>query len=249
MPALLDRAEQARSFDRAAEEYERTRPDYPDAVLDVLPLGPGATVVDVGAGTGKLTRVLARRYARVIAVEPLDRMRAILERVVPKAESHAGSAERLPLPDASVDGVFVAQAFHWFANDEAVAEFARVLRPGGVLAVVWNEGDDARADPRPEAFRASLDELHAPTLAAVRADPAFEDLIARGPFGVVAKAVLPHDHVLDRTGMLDNVRSMSWIASKSPADQEVVLERLGKLLPEGTYAIPNVANVLWAVRR
>jgi ubiquinone/menaquinone biosynthesis C-methylase UbiE len=246
---LVDRVEQARSFDRAAEEYERTRPDYPDAALDVLPLGSDATVVDVGAGTGKLTRVLVRRYARVLAVEPLDGMRAILEQVVPAAESYAGSAEQLPLPDASVDGVFVAQAFHWFANDEAVAEFSRVLRPGGVLAVIWNEGDDARTDPRPEAYRAYLEELHAPSLAAVREGPPFEDLIARGPFGVVAEAKFPHDHVLDRSGMLDNVRSMSWIASMPAAEQEVVIARLGKLVPEGTYAIPNVANVMWAVRR
>jgi SAM-dependent methyltransferase len=241
---LVDRVEQARSFDRAAEEYERTRPDYPDAVLGVLPLGPEATVVDVGAGTGKLTRVLARHYARVLAVEPLDGMRAILEQVVPAAESHAGSAEKLPLADASVDGVFAAQAFHWFANDEAVAEFGRVLRPGGVFALVWNEGDVA-----PEAYRAYLEELHAPSLAAVRAGPPFEDLFARGPFGPVTEAAFPHDHVLDRSGMLDNVRSMSWIASMPAAEQEAVVARLGKLVPEGTYAIPNVANVMWAVRR
>jgi len=246
---LVDRAEQARSFDRAAEEYERTRPDYPDAVLGVLPLGPEATVVDVGAGTGKLTRVLARHYARVLAVEPLDGMRAILEQVVPAAESHAGSAENLPLADASVDGVFAAQAFHWFANDEAVAEFGRVLRPGGVFALVWNEGDDARTDPRPEAYRAYLEELHAPSLAAVRAGPPFEELFARGPFGPVAEAAFPHDHVLDRSGMLDNVRSMSWIASMDAAEQEAVVARLAKLVPEGTYAIPNVANVMWAVRQ
>lgn len=246
---MVERAEQARSFDRAAEEYERTRPDYPDAVLEVLPLGPEATVVDVGAGTGKLTRVLARHYARVLAVEPLDGMRAILERVVPAAESHAGTAEKLPLPDASVDGAFAAQAFHWFANDEAVAEFARVLRPGGVLALVWNEGDDARTDPRPEAYRAYFDELHAPSLAAVRAGPPFKDLFARGPFGAVAEAVFPHDHVLDRNGMLDNVRSMSWIASKPAAEQETLIAQLGELVPEGTYAIPNVANVMWARRQ
>ena len=246
---MVDRAEQARSFDRAAEEYERTRPDYPDAVLDALPLGGEATVVDVGAGTGKLTRVLARRYARVLAVEPLDGMRAILQQVEPAAEAHAGSAEKLPLADASVDGVFAAQAFHWFATDEAVAEFARVLRPGGVLALVWNEGDDARTDPRPEAYRAYIEELHAPSLAAVREGPPFKDLIARGPFGPVAEAAFPHDHVLDRSGLLDNARTMSWIASKPVAEQDVVITRLGELLPEGPYAIPNLANVLWAVRQ
>jgi hypothetical protein len=117
-----------------------------------------------------------------------------------------------------------------------------------VLALVWNEGDDARTDPRPEAYRAYLEELHAPSLAAVRAGPAFPDVIARGPFGDVAEAAFPHDHVLDRSGMLDNVRSMSWIASKPAAEWETVLERLGELVPEGMYAIPNLANVMWAVR-
>jgi SAM-dependent methyltransferase len=245
---LAELVDPARSFDRAATEYERTRPDYPDAVLDPLPLASDSTVVDVGAGTGKLTRVLARRYARVLAVEPLDGMRTILQQVVPEAEAHPGSAEHLPLPDASVDGVFAAQAFHWFATDEAVTEFARVLRSGGVLALVWNEGDDTRDDPRPEPFRAELEELHAPSLAAVRSGPAFDDLIARGPFGAVAEAAFPHDHVLDRSGMLDNVRSMSWIASKPVAEQEEDIARLGSLVPEGTYAIPNRANVMWAVR-
>jgi 16S rRNA A1518/A1519 N6-dimethyltransferase RsmA/KsgA/DIM1 with predicted DNA glycosylase/AP lyase activity len=89
----------ARSFERAAAEYEEARPSYPDELLDLLPVPRDATVLDLGAGTGKLTRVLARRYARVIAVEPLDGMRAILERVVPEAEAVAGGAEQIPLPD------------------------------------------------------------------------------------------------------------------------------------------------------
>ena len=149
----------ARSFDLAAEEYERTRPDYPEAVLDLLPVASDATVLDLGAGTGKLTRVLARRYAHVIAVEPLDGMRGILERVVPEAEALPGSAERIPLDDASVDAVFAAQAFHWFDHDRAIPEIARVLRPGGVLALVWNGPDESRSNPLPADYLAYLDEL------------------------------------------------------------------------------------------
>ena len=140
-------------------------PTYPPAVLDVLPLAADAEVLDLGAGTGKLTRVLAERYRRVVAVEPLDGMRAILEEVVPSARSFAGTAESLPLEDASVDGVFAAQAFHWFANDEAVGEIARVLRSGGVLALIWNEPGDP--SPLPDAYLAYLDALHAPSLDAV----------------------------------------------------------------------------------
>ena len=125
-----------------------------------------------------------------------------------------------------------------------------MLRPGGVLALVWNEGDDARPDPRPEAYRAVT--RGAPrSVARRRATTGRRSRIcfARGPFGAVAEAAFPHDHVLDRSGMLDNVRSMSWIASSPPPSRSVVIARLGGLVPEGTYAIPNVANVMWAVRR
>ena len=239
--------EPASSFDLAAEEYERTRPDYPDAVLDHVPVPADATVLDLGAGTGKLTRVLARRYARVLAVEPLDRMRAILEQVVPHAEARRGRAEQIPLPDAAVDAVFAAQAFHWFANDEAVAEIARVLRPRGVLALVWNSADDNRPTPLPAAFHAYLEELRAE--AAAFGDTPFAEIIGRGPFGGVHEAAVPHEHVLDREGLLDNARSVSWIASRAVGDKERVLARLGELLPEGRYVIPNLANVLWALRR
>ncbi len=235
----------ARSFDRAAAEYERTRPDYPDAVLEHLPLPADATVLDVGAGTGKLTRVLARRYARVIAVEPLDGMRAILERVVPEAEALPGRAEEIPVADTSVDAVFAGQAFHWFATDEAMAEIARVIRPGGVFCLVWNSGDEQRENPLPRPFLDYLDELRAERQVK---GPPFKDVIARGRFADLHESAVPHDHVLDRQGLLDNARSVSWIASRPDDELERVIARLGELLPDGTYAIPNLANVLWAVR-
>ena len=240
--------EPARSFDRSPEAYEANRPSYPEAVLDAIPVAPAAEVLDLGAGTGKLTRVLVRRYAHVVAVEPLDGMRAILERVVPEAHALAGRAEEIPLPDASVDAVFAGQAFHWFANDAAIAEIARVLRPGGVLCLVWNEPDESRPDPLPPAYVAYLRELRA-ELSQLHEFPAHADVIARGPFGPVHEAAVPHDHLLDREGLLGNARSVSWIASRDDDDRTRVLTRLGELLPDGTYAVPNVANVLWAQRR
>jgi SAM-dependent methyltransferase len=236
----------ARSFDLAAEEYEATRPSYPDEVLDFLPVADDATVLDLGAGTGKLTRVLVRRYARVIAVEPLDGMRAILERVVPEIEALPGSAEEIPLDDASVDAVFAAQAFHWFDHDRAVPEIARVLRPGGVLALVWNGPDESRPNPLPPAYLSYLDELRAS--AEFRGQPSWLELVARGPFGATEQAAIAHDHVLDHRGLLDNARSVSWIASRPPGEKGDVLARLAELLPDGSYAIPNLANVLWATR-
>src|SRR5262249_8407258 len=141
--------EQKQSFGRAALEYDRGRPGWPPDVLELLPIRNGATVLDLGPGTGKLTEVLAGRYANGIAVEPLPELRALLEARVPTADVRAGAAEAIPLAPRSVDAVFAGQAFHWFANDVAVAEIARVLRPGGVLALLWNSIDGTSPFPEP----------------------------------------------------------------------------------------------------
>ncbi len=135
----------SRSFELVADVYERARPGYPpEAVVwiaDRLDLRPGRTVLDLGAGTGKLTRALLETGARVIAVEPGDAMRAELERAAPGAEARRGSAEDIPLPDDSVDAITVGQAFHWFRHDVALPELHRVLRPGGGVALIWNNRD------------------------------------------------------------------------------------------------------------
>jgi SAM-dependent methyltransferase len=234
------------SFDRVADEYERTRPGYPAGLLDLLPLDAGATVVDIGAGTGKLTRVLAARYRDVTAVEPLPKMRAMLERVVPGVTALAGSAEHIPLADASVGGAFAAQAFHWFDKPVALPEIARVLRPGGVFAIVWNDGNDDLPDPRPPEF---VREAHALGDAADmrwKHEPQWEDLLRdSGLFDDVhERSFVTHDHVLDRAGILDNMRSTSWIAHLD--DREDVIARLSALVPDGIYAVPNRAYVIWA---
>ncbi len=137
-----EKAVRARSFGAAAEAYERARPDYPDAAVDWLLPAAARTVLDLGAGTGKLTRALATRGLEVIAVEPIAEMRASLAAALPDVRALAGTAEEIPLPDGSVDAITVAQAWHWVDPEPATAEAARVLRPGGTLGLIWNRRDE-----------------------------------------------------------------------------------------------------------
>lgn len=149
------------SFGSVAETYERARPLYADEAIDwiaeQLPLG---RVLDLAAGTGKLTRQLAARGVDVVAVEPDPDMRAVFGRVLPEVELHAGRAEDIPLPDASVDAVTVGQAFHWFDAERALVEMRRVLRPGGGIALLWNRWD--AEDPLLGAVDRLLDEVRPP---------------------------------------------------------------------------------------
>ncbi|GAY18885.1 class I SAM-dependent methyltransferase [Mycobacterium sp. shizuoka-1] len=136
------RRERSLSFGSEAAAYERGRPSYPPEAIDWL-LPPGARdVLDLGAGTGKLTTRLVERGLDVVAVDPLAEMLELLSSALPDTPALLGTAEQIPLPDDSVDAVLVAQAWHWFDPQQAVAEVARVLRPGGRLGLVWNARDE-----------------------------------------------------------------------------------------------------------
>jgi len=143
---VSDRAARSRSFETVAADYERHRPEYPEEALrwaaNRLGLQAGARVLDVGAGTGKLTRGLVALGFATVAVEPGAPMLAQLREAVPEAEGHEGAAEAIPLPDASIDAGFAGQAFHWFDPDRALPELHRVIRPGGGLALLWNWWDE-----------------------------------------------------------------------------------------------------------
>jgi SAM-dependent methyltransferase len=131
----------ATSFGEVADEYDRLRPGPPDAALDWLVPAGCATAVELGAGTGLFTRALARYAGQVLAVEPDDRMRAVLAARSPGVHVIAGRGEQIPVPDASADGVFVSSAWHWLDHEVAVPEIARVLRDGGRLGVIWTSRD------------------------------------------------------------------------------------------------------------
>ena len=137
----------AEGYTAKAEAYIRGRPEYPAAVQDWLrddlALSAGKTVLDLGAGTGKFLPHLRATGAAVIAVEPVPAMRAQLTQRNPGIEAMAGTAEQIPLADGAVDAIVCAQAFHWFANPAALAEIHRVLKPGGVLGLIWNVRDES----------------------------------------------------------------------------------------------------------
>jgi ubiquinone/menaquinone biosynthesis C-methylase UbiE len=136
----------SKGYSLEASRYERGRPEYPTELsswlTSTLGLGPNKRAVDVGAGTGKFTRLLLATRASVVGVEPIEAMRHELARL-PNVEVLSGTAQHLPLPDASADAIVCAQAFHWFAQSEVLDEFARVLKPGGRLGLVWNVRDES----------------------------------------------------------------------------------------------------------
>lgn len=204
----------AHGFDRSADVYERVRPGYPPAALDwlvrQLDLRPGRTVVDLAAGTGKLTRLLVRTGAGVVAVEPSEAMLGVLREVVPEAESMLGTAERMPLPDSSAHALVVAQAFHWFSNHEALAEIHRVLRPGGTLALVWNRRD--LTAPAHAALERALIPWKGDTPR--HRDGDWRHLLERTTLFVPrAEWELPNDQELPPGALVDRAASTSFIAA------------------------------------
>jgi SAM-dependent methyltransferase len=231
-------SELARSFGHAAEAYERGRPGYAEAALDALELPPDALVLDLAAGTGKLTRQLVSRFARVLAVEPLDEMRAVLARVVPEAEALPGSADAIPLPDGSVDAVFVGEAFHWFSSDDVLREIARVLRPRGILAILFNQVDGDFEPKLPDAFWDAYHDL------AIQKPP--EHTVSTGlwrapfpgPFDPLTEARYPNPVELDRDGILAQVASWSMVAALPEQERTQLLARLGELVPDDVYRHP-----------
>ena len=209
------------SFEAVAEQYERARPTYAGDALSWLAgrigIGPGRRVLDLAAGTGKLTRQLVALGASVVAVEPGDAMRSLLERVVPGAESLAGSAEAIPLADASVDAITVGQAFHWFRVEEALGEMHRVLRPGGAVALLWNQWDEE--DPLQREIDELLEPLR-PRAAAHDDEPDARRMLDTSPlFGPVEERLFRHTRTLDADQLVEWVSSTSAVVTAPPSEQ------------------------------
>lgn len=214
---MEDRDAHAHSFGPAAAQYERGRPPYPaEAVEWLLPAG-ARRVLDLGAGTGKLTRELLRRGLEVTAVDPSDGMLAELGRVLPDVPALAGTAENIPLPDDSVDAVLVAQAWHWVDPARAVPEIARVLSPGGRIGLIWN-----LRDGREDWVRRLGELLVSPEL---RRDP-----VVGPPFGAVEVRDFPWTHRISADKLLDLVASRSYIILLPSDERAAVLAQVRQLM-------------------
>jgi SAM-dependent methyltransferase len=244
----------ARGFSRGALEYERGRPGYPDAAISLLArelgIGPGRAVIDLAAGTGKLTRALVPLGARVVAVEPLASMRSQLHAAVPGVEVIDGTAEAIPLEDASFDVVLVAQAFHWFRVAAAASEIRRVLRPGGGLGVLSHSWDESM--PWVARIQA-LAHTHAGDTPRHHLSPWREELAATALFGELHTAAFSHIVVGDLDALAARVSSVSYVSALEDDERQGVIDHVREIGASaadaaGRLEMPYLTRVWWCWR-
>jgi SAM-dependent methyltransferase len=239
----------ARGFGAGAASYELARPGYPDAAVQVLVdrlrLAAGSRVCDLAAGTGKLTRRLVELEADVVAVEPVEAMRAQLASAVPDVVAVDGAAEAIPLDDGSVDIVTVAQAFHWFDAPAALTEIARVLRPGGGLAILWNERDEATPWV---AEMSRIIRWHERTVSRYQHVAWAEIVAGSGRFTPLEEEVVAWDQPLTRELLGERVRSISYVAAMPEPERERLVAEVVALVARRAepFPLPYLCRVQWA---
>lgn len=218
-----DRESHAASFDRAADVYDAARPSYPAEAVSWLTEGIDGPVLDLGAGTGKLSAELIGRGFEVTAVDPSEQMLRVLAERVPGVEVRIGDAEAIPLSAGSFSLVVAAQAWHWFDSGRAASEVARVLRPGGRLGLVWNDRDESVGWVR------ELGELMGSPDATFGED---EEPRVPAPFGPLERHDVEWVQPLTVEGLLDLARSRSYFITKDPEAQAAVIASLRRLATE-----------------
>jgi SAM-dependent methyltransferase len=245
-------------FGREAETYERVRPTYPaDAVAWLagnLQLGSGRTVLDLAAGTGKLTRLLVPFGGTVLAAEPVNGMRRGFVAAVPEVPIFAAAAEALPVAPESLDAITVAQAFHWFDADRAFAEFACVLRPRGRVGLIWNVRD--RSSDWVNDVWSIMDRVE--KRAPWRDHEAWRDSAfgERAGFGPLHSETFRHEQSITPEGVVERIASVSHVVVLLEAERERVLDEVRAVLADHPDArgrpelrIPYRVDAYWCERR
>jgi SAM-dependent methyltransferase len=245
-----------RGFGAAAEAYERSRPDYPseaiDRLIQELEITRSCRAMDLGAGTGKLTRLLLPTGATLVAVEPVEAMRVAFSSVLPEVRLVGGVAEALPFVDETFDAVVCAQAFHWFDGDRALPAIHRVLKRWGRLGLLWNVRDES------VPWVQELTELIQPYERTAPREKTHEwrrAFSASDLFGRLNQLRFPHAQRLDVDGLVERFASVSFIASLSPEERDDVLERILSLAEthpdlagrEG-FDLPYVTELYWCAK-
>lgn len=227
MPCMSSAKERATLFGAAAGEYDRYRVGVPDEVVDRLLPGGVAAVLDLGAGTGAMTRRLVGRATRVYAVDPDPRMLSVLAETCPTADVREGTAERIPLPDGSVDAVVVASAWHWMDPETAIPEIGRVLRSSGKLVIVWNRRD--RSVPW-------ICDLEAARMRVTGGDDYVEERIRH----YLDDPWLPKSALLDRVEIAD----LRWSAAMSREDVARIMTTYGAYIQAPEQRKPEMLREL-----
>jgi len=233
----------AEGYGQGADTYVRGRPDFPPEALDWLKndlaLGPGRSAVELGGGTGKFTKLLAQSGAEVIVVEPVAAMLERLRQHLPGVRAMQGTAQRIPLPDCCADAVVCAQSFHWFASAESLAEIRRVLKPGGVLGLIWNVRDQSIE------WAARLTRILEPCEGdAPRYDRGeWRSVFPHRGFGEMKERAFPNAHVgSPEQVIVDRVASVSFIAALDEKTRAGVLAEVRALI-ESTPSLAGQAEV------
>jgi len=247
----------AAGFQAGSEVYERGRPDYPveavEFLIDTLGIDSTTIIVELGAGTGKFTRMLvASTEAKVIAVEPVENMRRQLQSLLPDVAVLDGTAESIPLGEAAADVVLAAQAFHWFDGRRALADIARVLKPGGRIGLVWNARDESLDWVSRMTEIVDRHGAGVPQYKSMAWKRAFD---GSSPFSELAKRSFRHAQTGDVQMLLDRVASISFIATLPPAHRQDVLAEVIQLVrthPQ-TKDLPHITlpyrtDVYWSRR-